>query len=623
MMNGPTPALMNDSTPDAVSEGAIVHLRLMATTDLHMNLADATEPGSIGSLLNLSAEIEQLRATAKNSLLVDNGDFLNGSSMGEAIASAYAAGTWPHEHPMIEAMNALGYDAATLGNHEFSHGVAFLAKALSKANFPVVSANCRFSLERPPHLRRSILLENQLVDDQGALHRVKIGITGGLPPQTATWDQQAIAGQANFQNMAVELEKEARTLRDAGADLVIVLAHSGIGHPDGRDISENCALQLARSDFVDALVLGHIHLAFPGPDFLAVEGLIDPERGMLLGKPAVMAGANGSHVGVIDFALVKNCDGRWNVENASPRLFPSRPQAHVNAPKLTAELRQIAARAQDLTIGWANEVIGQTTQAIHSYFAMVQDCPSVELVNQAQAWYVSQKLVGTAYEHVPVLSATAPFRAGGRDGVQNFTYIPAGPIYRKNAADLYVHPNTVAALLITGAELRHWVETAAQVFQIQGQNAVGQPLRNPDFPSYHFDVVYGVEYQIDLRAAPGESRIKSLIHRGRPVTDDQYFILATNSYRISGSGDFLLSDPRLVFADHMTNRDVVIQYIGQNSPLKWPARKISWTFAPGAKTRVVFETSPLAKEYLWQINQFKPRILGYSTKGLLSVSIAV
>ena len=608
--------------------GTPVTLRVLATTDLHMHLSDDPEPASLlgpqGGLVTLGALIAEKRAEVLNSVLLDNGDFLHGSSVGEAVAAACQAGGWTQDNPMIAAMNVLGYDAATLGNHEFSHGVPFLAKALSTAQFPLVSANCGFVDQDMVRIRRSVILEKHVVDATGARRTLRIGVTGGLPPQTAAWDKQAIAGQVQIGSMALALEAEARALRQAGADVVIVLAHSGIGSPDETDLAEHCALRVARSEYVDAIVLGHIHLAFPGPDIPEVPGWVDPANGRLAGKPAIMAGARGSHLGVIDLALSIDAKGKWIVERGTASLSQAQTDAKVPASSTTESLRTIAGRAQDLTRDWAKETIGEVLHPLHSYFALICDCPSVELVNRAQTAYVAQQLAGTEYADLPVVSATAPYRSGGHDGVQNFFHLPPGPIQRSDATELYVHPNTIAALHVTGAELRHWLETSAQVFSRLLPGVTDQMLLDPSYPGYHFDIVHGVEYKIDLMADARQGRITSLRRGGVPVADDDQFILATNSYRISGSGGFLKNDPKVVLADRMSNRDVLMRYIRQNSPIEFDMpRPRNWKLSAAGRVRAVFETSPLAKDCLWQITHYDPEVIGLSPKGFLRVAITI
>ncbi|HEY4203064.1 MAG TPA: metallophosphoesterase, partial [Devosiaceae bacterium] len=121
-----------------------VHLRLMETTDIHVAIypydyyADA--PNDTMGLGRTAALINAIRAEATNSILIDNGDLIQGNPMGDYVA--YERGFKDGDvHPTIAAMNTLGYEMSTLGNHEFNYGLDFLGKSLAGANFPLVCAN--------------------------------------------------------------------------------------------------------------------------------------------------------------------------------------------------------------------------------------------------------------------------------------------------------------------------------------------------------------------------------------------------------------------------------------------------------------------------------------------------
>jgi 2',3'-cyclic-nucleotide 2'-phosphodiesterase/3'-nucleotidase len=247
----------------------------------------------------------------------------------------------------------------------------------------------------------------------------------------------------------------------------------------------------------------------------------------------------------------------------------------------------------------------------------VQDDPSIQIVTNAQKWYVEKKLQGTDYENVPVLSAGAPFKAGGRSGASYYTNIPKGTIAIKNVADLYVYPNTVHAVMVNGAELKEWLEwSAGQFNQIDPAKGGQQQLINMDFPTYNFDVIDGVTYQIDVtqpakydgKAAvvnASASRIKNLSFEGKPVDPAQKFIVATNNYRASSSKLANPDGKRIVLAAPDENRQVIIDYIRENKTIN-PTADGNWSLAPIQPSagvtkalndlEVVFASSPDAKD---------------------------
>lgn len=602
--SGPVPSVYK-GTGDLAPQ---VHLRILATSDLHMHLAGHdyhADTTCVRKGLCLTATlIAQARAEVDGSVLLDNGDFLQGSPLGDHVARNDV-----RPNPMVQAMIHLGYDAVNLGNHEFSLGIDTLVAAAAEAPFPILSANTIPSAESPLGgiLRPWAIIERTLTDTSGRSHTVRLGVIGVLPPQTEIWDRQAIDGQVQMRPLAGSVARQVPEVRAAGADVIVVLAHCGIssapddvGPPDG-------GLDVAGIDGVDAVVMGHVHAVFPGPGHIAVAG-VDCAAATLLGKPAVMPGFFGSHLGVIDLDLIQSENG-WRVagHRVAVRAISVR-DAEGNPVPLVAPDETLAALvrpAHEATRAWVRRPVGHAPSAIHSFFAMVTDCPSVQIVNDAQAEHVRNRLVEGALGHLPVLSATAPFRVGGIGGPENYTYIPPGDILLRHAVDLYVHPNTIMALQITAQELRNWLEYSVRGYRKIVPGLADQPLFRPEIPSFAYDTIAGLTYEIDLSAPPvdqGGQRIKNLRWKNAPIDPTQAFIVATNSYRGSGNGGCLPPQGVKVVLDEKTAiTDILITHIGR--VLKKPRLDLAgappnWRFRPMPQTSVVFDTSPWAERHL-------------------------
>ncbi len=601
----------------ARAQSGQAHLRILATTDLHCHVQPydyyADKPSDTLGLARTASHIMAARAEAANTLTLDNGDYMQGNPMADYIA--YSKGM--HEgdiHPVIAGMNSVGYDCGTLGNHEFNYGLPFLDLVNAGAAFPIVCANFARSLGDTPdtddlYLKPWIILDRELTDGAGEKHPIRIGIIGFVPPQVMQWDRAHLEGFATR-----DILEAARThvpaLRAAGAQIVIALSHSGIDAGPEAAMMENASLHLAAVDGIDAIITGHAHRTFPGSDFEG-EG-IDNEKSTLQGKPAVMAGFWGSHMGLIDLMLERDGDG-WRVAGHDASLRPIFERGEDRSVKALVEdyAPAIAATAEAHreTLDYVRAEVGKTSAPLHSYFALVADDPSVQIVSLAQLWYVAQLLTGTEHEALPLLSAAAPFKAGGRGGPEYYTDVPVGPVAIKNVADLYLYPNTLQVVRITGAQLKDWLERSAGLFNQIAPGKPDQALINPEFPSYNFDVIDGVTYRIDVTQPSkydkggavidaAANRILDLAWNGASVDPAAEFIVSTNNYRAGGGGKFPGADgTTVILAAPDTNRDVIVRYIVDQGTIS-PAADANWSFAPANGATVLFDTGPKAADHL-------------------------
>ncbi|ESX82219.1 bifunctional 2',3'-cyclic-nucleotide 2'-phosphodiesterase/3'-nucleotidase [Mesorhizobium sp. M0027] len=621
------------------------HLRIMETTDIHVNVLPydyyADKANDTMGLSRTASLIEAVRKEATNAMLIDNGDLLQGNPMGDYIA--YERGMKDGDlHPVMKGMNLLGYECSTLGNHEFNYGLSFMDKVLAGANFPFVCANLIRGTELAAnprddklYLKPFVILDRKIKDGSGAEQPIRIGIIGFVPPQIMVWDLKNLEGSVKTRDIVEAAKAWVPQMKEEGADIIIALSHSGIDVKQG-DMMENASFFVAGVEGIDAVFTGHQHLVFPGKkDFQSLEA-VDTAKGTLQGKPAVMAGFWGSHMGLIDLLLERD-GSTWKIVSATSEARPIFERVDKTNKPIVADYQRIVdALKQDheATLAYVRRPVGKTSAPLYSYFALVADDPSVQIVSQAQTWYLKDILKNTEWKDMPLLSAAAPFKAGGRNGADYYTDVPVGDIAIKNVADLYLYPNTVRAVEITGAEVKEWLEMSAGIFNRIEPGKADQALINTDFPSYNFDVIDGVTYRIDLSQPlkydskgglvnAGSNRIIDLMFDGKPIDPMRKFVVATNNYRAGGGGNFPeINASKIIYEAPDTNRDVIVRYIVSKGTIN-PSADANWSFAPLPETSVVFETGAKAREFIAQVKSLKIEPAGEGEAGFSKYRITL
>ncbi|WP_194207123.1 bifunctional 2',3'-cyclic-nucleotide 2'-phosphodiesterase/3'-nucleotidase [Superficieibacter sp. 1612_C1] len=596
---------------------ATVDLRILETTDLHSNMMDfdyyKDTPTEKFGLVRTATLINAARSEATNSVLVDNGDIIQGSPLGDyAAAKGLKKGDI---HPVYKAFNTLDYAVGNLGNHEFNYGLDYLQTALAGAKFPYVNANVIDVKTQQPLFTPYLIKETQVKDQEGKTHALHIGYIGVVPPQIMTWDKANLSGKVTVNDITETVRKYVPEMREKGADIVVVIAHSGLSADPYQAMAENSVYYLSEVPGVDAIMFGHAHAVFPSKDFAAIKG-VDLQKGTLNGVPAVMPGMWGDHLGVVDL-VVNNNSGKWQVSQAKAE---ARPIYDVAAKKsLAAEdakLVEVLKADHDATREFVSQPIGKSADNMYSYLSLVQDDPTVQVVNNAQKAYVEHFIQGDPdLAKLPVLSAAAPFKAGGRkNDPASYVEVEKGQLTFRNAADLYLYPNTLVVVKASGKEVKEWLECSAGQFnQIDPHSSKPQALINwDDFRTYNFDVIDGVNYQIDVTQParydgecqsvnPQAERIKDLTYNGKPIDPDATFLVATNNYRAYGGKFAGTGDEHIAFASPDENRAVLAAWIGAESKRAGeihPAADNNWRLAPihsDTTLDIRFETSPSEK----------------------------
>jgi 2',3'-cyclic-nucleotide 2'-phosphodiesterase/3'-nucleotidase len=589
---------------------ATVDLRILETTDLHSNMMDfdyyKDTPTEKFGLVRTASLINAARGETVNSVLVDNGDVIQGSPLGDYMA---AKGLKKGDiHPVYKALNTLDYAVGNLGNHEFNYGLDFLHMALSGAKFPYVNANVIDAKTNKPLFTPYVIKETAVKDKDGKEQTLRIGYIGFVPPQIMTWDKTNLEGKVTVTDITETARHYVPEMRKQGADLVVVIAHSGLSSDPYHAMAENSVYYLSEVPGVDTILFGHAHAVFPGKDFANIKG-VDLEKGTLNGIPAVMPGMWGDHLGVVDLVL-NNDSGSWKVTSSKAEARPIYDSVAKKA--LVAEdanLVKVLKHDHDATREFVSKPIGKSSDNMYSYLALVQDDPTVQVVNNAQTAYVEKYIQGDPdLANLPVLSAAAPFKVGGRkNDPASFVEVEKGQLTFRNAADLYLYPNTLVVVKATGKEIKEWLECSAGQFnQIDVNSTKPQSLINWDgFRTYNFDVIDGVDYQIDVSQParydgecqmvnPKAERIKGLTFKGKPIDPNATFLVATNNYRAYGGKFAGTGDSHIAFASPDENRSVLANWITASKEIH-PAADNNWRLAPihsSQKLDIRFETSP-------------------------------
>ena len=250
-------------------QAATVDLRIIETTDLHGNMMNYDyfkdqyiDTFGLAKTANL---IHQAREEVKNSVLVDNGDLIQGSPMADyALNKGLNKGDI---HPVYKALNTLDYVVGNIGNHEFNFGLDFLQKSLAGANFPYVNANVYDAKSNKPFFKQYIILDKKVVDREGKQHSIKIGYIGFVPPQIMQWDKLNLEGKVIVKDITETAKKLVPEMKEQGADIIVAIPHSGVSAEPYKALAENSVYYLTQVEGINAIMFGHSHGVFPSEDF--------------------------------------------------------------------------------------------------------------------------------------------------------------------------------------------------------------------------------------------------------------------------------------------------------------------------------------------------------------------
>jgi 2'''',3''''-cyclic-nucleotide 2''''-phosphodiesterase len=531
-------------------------LTLLATTDVHGNALNwdyyrdrpwQPPDGEELGLAQAATIIQRIRAERgpERVLLVDNGDTLQGTPLATFYARQEPITDTGVRHPLAAAFNAMGYDACNIGNHEFNYGLNLLQVFEEQLEMPLLGANILDPHSRKP-LFQPFTLVRRVIDGRELI----VGIVGLTTPGSMVWDRAHLEGQADIIDMVASAAYWVPQVRELGADVVVVLSHAGLGQTTYATTveapSENPAREIAQQvPGIDVMVIGHTHRDAP-EQWITCEST---GQSVLLTQPRALAA--GLTETTID--VEPNGEG-WSVSVQGAIPLP------VAGQEPLTQVVDAVTQAHEKTRSYVNQQVAVSERELSTAESCWRATGAIEFIQQVQAATVAEALADGEYAGLPVVSLTAP--------TSRTAAIPEGTVSIRDLAGIYVFDNTLAAVLLTGAQLRAHLEHAARYYADLPPGVAFDPATMTGAErdgltvwDYQYDIAWGVSYEIDLTRPVGH-RIRNLSHPdGSPVRDDERFAVALNHYRRSGAGDYPdVSTAPVLYNDMVEIRQLLIDW---------------------------------------------------------------
>lgn len=502
---------------------------ILSTTDVHGHVFPwdyyADRPDDQHSLLKAASLVESVRREYRHTLLLDAGDWLQGNPFAEYFAKVDTVSPYP----FLRAVELMNYDAVVIGNHEFNFGIGLLNKRISETDVPFLGANIR------SYETGVAAYTPYIIKEMGGY---KVAVIGLTTPGSAVWDRPRVEGRLTFGDGTVYAQKYVDEVRGLGAELIVILAHSGLEPRDSYTVdgvpSENFGRQIAEEvEGVHALILGHSHRVI---EDTIIRTPLNPN-----GVAVTMAGRWASHVGFTEFILSRDEFGTAQIAfgaNSAIPVYNENPHK-----RISDELKEY----HEMVVEYVTEPVARTSSEWSASDGRLYDRPITDLIQVVQ-----KKVTGAQ------LSAASVF-------IPDASFGP-GDITRGDLARLYPYENTLFKLRISGAQLREYLEFSARYY---AQTPIGQtPEPAGVTPGFNFDVISGVDYVMDL-SRPVGSRITKLTYDGRDVQASDSFTIAINSYRAVGGGDYdMIAGAEIITEIDQSVRSMIEEFLMEKETIE-------------------------------------------------------
>lgn len=531
--------------------GKSVTITIMGTSDLHSNAvnwdyyqdAEYTDrDGNVVGLARVSSLVNQIRADRgrDRTMLFDAGDTIQGTPLGFYYATIEPVTETGAIHPIAAQMNAIGYDAVALGNHEFNYGLEFLDAWIKQLKAPALAANAVRSGTTVPAYKPYVIKTMHV----RGYKPIRVGVLGMTNPGVVIWDKANVSGRLDVLDIVATAKRWVPIIRDQGVDVVVVSVHSGDSGTSsyGPELpNENAAALLAEQvPGIDAILFGHAHREVK-------ERFV---TNAATGQSVVMSEPKnwGQRLSVFDLEL-QMVKGKWRV--GKKRAMTVNTNTVQDDPALVS---LIQAQHQAV-VDYVNTPVATSAVELSAAEACWKDTAILDYVNKVQVDTVTAAIAGTPEASLPVVSIAAPFNRGAT--------FPAGQVTVRDVAGLYIYDNTLMASVLTAKQIREYLEYSAKYFAQLAPTAPIDPktwTNAGNTPDYNYDQFSGISYDVDI-AQPVGSRIKNMKWDGASVTDDQKFVVAVNNYRQSGGGGFPhITTAPVVYNAQVAIREAIVQY---------------------------------------------------------------
>ena len=544
------------------------HVVILGTSDIHGNICcwsyDEDKETDCG-MARVYTYIQETREENPVTFLIDGGDELQGNLLTELAASEDP----DSPHPVVAAMNYMGYDSMTLGNHDFDWGVADMQKMFGTAQFSLLGQNV---LDERGELLTG---KGWTILERGG---IRLAVIGVVTPNVPRLDGSGGGiGDLTFED-APEAVKRAITEIGDQADIIMVSAHMGMTGEFDEAGGGDCAQKiLDENPEIDVLQVGHYHIT------------VDQRQGH-----TVIGGVKNAGREIARFDLTLDEDKNIIDSEVSiismKEYLPDREICDIPAVRKAHEAAILLAESEtgeetgDRTGDGTSLPVGSTTARFQPDNEIrgipqgrLEDTPLIDLILKVQ-------LINSGAD----VTSAALFR----DNCD----LPEGDIYYSDINDIYEYNNTLCRLTVTGKELKDYMEWSASYYNQWKEGDINISF-DPDIPGSSYDMFAGVDYEINLSKPEGE-RIENVMFHGAPLEDDRTLTLAVTNYRYSSTikAENLAAGEK-EWESSVYIRDMIVQYFEENSPIE-PETDGNWRIT-GADLQ---EDDPRREELIRAIN---------------------